>query len=130
MKKITEEEFRDRMGALARAGRIFPDVLNVSERFRIYQEVFAEREREIFVSTQVYGNKIFSPMDKYERPKCPEDGFDMQFRPVPENPEGVKVQLVCTNPEHIGEGSVLNSENDLQWWMNNLELKDGSSGVS
>lgn len=130
MKELTEEEFADRMGALARAGRIFPDVINISDRFAIYQQVFAEREREIFISTQSYGNKPKTVMDKYERPKCPDDGFDMKFRPVPENLEGIKVQLVCTNPEHTGEGSVLDSENDLQWWMQNLKVKNGSASVS
>ena len=125
MKEITEEEFQDRMGALARAGRIFPDVLNVTERFRLYQEVFAERESEIFISTQFYGNKTRTQMDRYERPKCPECEADMQFRPVPENPEGVKVQLVCTKCD-----TVLNDTHDLKWWMQNLKVKNGSKSVS
>jgi len=126
MKELTQEEFDDRMAALARAGKIFPDVLNISDRFRIYQEVFAEREREIFLSTQVMGNRKKTEMDKYDRPKCPECGSDMMFRKVPENADGIKTQLVCSNPEHIGDGSVLNSENDLDWWMKELRGKNGS----
>ena len=120
MKELTEEEFNDRMGALTRAGRIFPDVLNISDRFAIYQEVFAEREREIFLSTQVYGNKPRTPMDRYERPLC-ECGSEMAFRMVPLNDEGIKVQLVCTNEKC---DIVLNSDNDIQWWMANLKVKD------
>lgn len=120
MKELTEEEFRDRVGALERAGRIFPDVLNVSERFKVYQEVFAEREREIFLSTNRYGNKPRTPFDKYERPKC-ECGSDMAFRIVPPNNEGIKVQLVCQNPEC---DIVLNSDNDIDWWQANLRIKD------
>jgi len=120
MKEITEEEFQDRMGALTRAGRIFPDVLNISERFAIYQQVFAEREREIFLSTQVYGKKPRTPFDKYKRPIC-ECGSDMAFRIVPPNDEGIKVQLVCTNEKC---DIVLNSDNDISWWQANLKVKD------
>jgi len=120
MKELTEEEFNDRMGALTRAGRIFPDVMNISDRFAIYQEVFAEREREIFISTQVYGNKPRSPFDKYIRPVC-ECGSEMAFRMVPPNDEGIKVQLVCTNEKC---DIVLNSDNDISWWMANLKVKD------
>ena len=123
MKELTFEEFQDRMGALERAGRIFPDVLNISDRFRIYQEVFAEREREIFLSTNVFGNRPRTIMDKYERPKC-ECGSDMFFRMVPPNDEGIKVQLICSNKEHTESGSVLDSDNDLSWWMSNLRIKD------
>lgn len=118
MKELTEEEFNDRIGALARAGRIFPDVLNVTERFKLYQEVFAEREREIFLSTRVQGNRPKTVMDKYERAKCPECEADMMFRQVPENPEGIKVQLVCTKCD-----TVLNDTNDLTWWMTELKAK-------
>jgi hypothetical protein len=129
MKKFTEEEFRDRMGALERAGRIFPDVLNISDRFKIYQEVLAEQERTVHLSTQAQGHKPRTIMDKYVKPRCPECGFEMNFRQVPENPDGVEVQLVCSNPEHTGKGSVLDSLNDLQWWSENLELKDGPTGT-
>lgn len=63
-------------------------------------------------------------MDKYERPKCPDCGFDMKFRPVPVNPEGIKCQLVCSNKDHTGKGSVLDSPNDITWWMSKLKIKD------
>jgi len=122
MKELTQEAFTDRMGALARAGRIFPDVLNITERFRLYQEVFAEREREIFVTTQAYGNRPRTIMDKYERPFC-ECGSVMMFRMIPPNDEGVKCQLVCSNEKC---DIVLNSDNDINWWMSNLKVKDAS----
>ena len=125
MKELTEEEFNDRMNALARARRIFPDVINVSERFKIYQEVFAEREREIFISTQFYGNRPRTIMDKYERPKCPDCDADMMFRQVPENPMKIKVQLVCTKCD-----LVLGDEHDIQWWMKELKVKNGSATIS
>ena len=122
MKELTEEEFQDRMSALARAGRIFPDVMNISERFKIYQEVFAEREREIFLTTQIYGNRPKTVMDKYERPKCPDCEADMMFRLVPENPMGIKTQLVCTNDKC---DVVLGSEKTLEEWMTMLKVKNG-----
>jgi len=120
MRELTEEEFNDRMGALSRAKRIFPDVMNISDRFAIYQEVFAERERDIFLSTQVYGNRPRTMMDRYERPKC-ECGSEMAFRGVPPNDEGIKVQLVCQNPDC---DIVLNSDNTIEWWQANLRIKD------
>ncbi len=126
MKELTQEAFEDRIGALERARRIFPDVINITERFKLYQEVFAEREREIFISTQMYGNRPRTMMDRYEREKCPDCGSDMMFRQIPENPEGVKTQLVCSNKEC---DTVLNSENDIQWWMQNLKVKDGPVGI-
>jgi hypothetical protein len=123
MKTITEEEFRDRAQAIQRASKIFVEsglTNNITDAFRAYQEIFAEREREIFLSTQFYGNKPKTVMDKYDRPKC-ECGSEMKFRIIPTNDEGIKTQLVCSNPEC---DIVLNSENDLAWWMENLRKKD------
>jgi len=125
MKEISEEEFRDRAMALQRAEAIFITsglTKNITTAFRAYQAIFAEREREIFLSTQFYGNKPKTVMDKYDRPKCPECDADMMFRQVPENPDNIKVQLVCKNERC---DTVLNSENDLQWWQETLRIKDG-----
>ena len=123
MKKLTIEEFEDRMRAIQRAKGIFVDsdlTRNITTAFELYQEIFAEREREIFLSTQVYGNRPLTIMDKYERPKCPDCNSDMMFRQVPENEEGIKTQLVCSNQECQ---TVLSSEEDLSWWMENLKRK-------
>ena len=125
MKEISEEEFRNRAMALQRAEAIFITsglTKNITTAFRAYQAIFAEREREIFLSTQFYGNKPKTVMDKYDRPKCPECDADMMFRQVPENPDNIKVQLVCKNERC---DTVLNSENDLQWWQETLRIKDG-----
>jgi len=126
MKELTEEEFQDRTQAILRAHQIFIDsgvTKNISIAFELYQKVCAEREREIFLSTQVYGNKPRTPMDRYERPLC-ECGSNMAFRMVPPNDEGIKVQLVCTSEKC---DIVLNSDNDIQWWMANLKVKDERS---
>lgn len=127
MKKLTAEEFSDRMMALQRARHIFIETgltNNITVAFQVYQEVFAEREREIFIST-FNAMKMLTPMDRYERPECPDCGAPMRFRQVPENPEGIRAQLVCSACD-----TVLSSENDIQWWMENLKVKDEqSSGI-
>ena len=124
MKKLTQEEFEDRIRAIQRARKIFIDsdlTKNITEAFELYQEIFAEREREVFLSTQVYGNKPLTIMDRYERPKCPDCDSDMMFRQVPENKEGIKTQLVCSSE---GCQTVLNSEEDLNWWVQNLRKRE------
>ncbi len=95
MKELTQEEFIDRTQAVARARRIFINsgvTNNISDAFALYQEVVSETTREIFLSTAVMGHRRPGRFDKFERPKCPEDGFDMMFRNIPENREGIKVQ--------------------------------------
>lgn len=125
MKKVTEEEFQDRVQAILRAHQIFIDsgvTKNISIAFELYQKVLSDREREIVVSTTRYGNKPRTIMDKYERPQC-ECGAFMAFRMVPFNEDGIKCQLVCTSEKC---DIVLNSENDLNWWMEHLKVKDES----
>jgi hypothetical protein len=127
MKEINEEEFRDRLTAIQRATKIFLKTGltdNVSHAFAAYQEIFAEREREIFISTQLQGNRPRTKMDKYERPKCPDCEADMMFRKIPDNPMKIKTQLVCSKCD-----LVLSDEHDLDWWMQNLKVKNGSTRV-
>lgn len=123
MQEISAEVFRDRAQAILRSRKIFIDsdvTKNISIAFELYQKVCADREREIFLSTQVYGNRPRSLMDRYERPKC-DCGADMMFRMVPPNDEGVKCQLVCQNEKC---DIVLNSDNTIDWWMSNLRVKE------
>jgi hypothetical protein len=124
MKELTEEEFQDRAGAIQRARHIFIEsglMNHLTRAFQAYQEIFAEREREIFLDTQRYGNRPRTVMDKYERPKCPDCGSDMMFRLVPKNTEGIKVQLVCSKTNC---DTVLNSEMSLEDWMKELKIKN------
>lgn len=122
MKELTEEEFQDRAAALQRAECIFAHMTNgdLTHAFKAYQSIFAEREREIFLSSHVHGRRPRTLIDKYERPKCPDCGSNMLFRVVPENRGGIKTQLVCESPKC---DMVLNSKNDLNWWMDNLRIK-------
>ena len=121
MKELTEQELIDRLLAIQRAEKIFIEsglTKNMTTAFKAYQAIFAEREREIFLTPSQ--SKPRSVMDKYERPKCPDCGYEMMFRVAMENDEGIKTQLVCSKKEC---DTVLNSENDLQWWMDNLKKK-------
>jgi len=125
MKELTKEEFYDRAMAIQRARHIFIEsglTNNITHAFQAYQAIFAEREREIFLSAMALGGRPRTIMDRYERPKCPNCGHDMMFRQVPENPEGLKSQLVCSNKEC---DIVLNDVHDIQWWMQNLKVRDG-----
>jgi hypothetical protein len=122
VKKVSEDEFQDRSQAILRSHKIFIDsgvTKNISIAFELYQKVLADYERQIFVSTQTHGMRPRTEFDKYERPVC-DCGTEMMFRAVLPNDEGIKCQLVCQNPKC---DTVLNSDNDLDWWMSNLRKK-------
>jgi len=123
MKKLTEEEFRDRAMALHMARKIFIEsglTNNITHAFEAYQKICADKERQIFLATQAQGNRPQTIMDKYERLKCPNCGGDLMFRNVPENDKGIKIQLVCSNKDC---DTVISDTHDINWWMQNLEVK-------
>jgi hypothetical protein len=125
VKKLTFEEFNRRTNEVNKAYRIFkPLTNNMTDAFRLYQEVLAEERMEIFVSTAVMGNRSMTPMDDFERPLCPDCQSPMRFRPVPQNDEGVNTQLVCENCD-----LVLDSEKTIQEWYQMLEKKS-DNGLS
>lgn len=119
MKKLTKEEFNDRIQALQRAKKIFLPLTdgNITLAFEAYQEILAEQERRINVSAKQVVGMTTSPFNNLERPKCPECGEVMNLRPVPANDEGINSQLVCANPKC---DTVLDSELTLQQWMEKL----------
>lgn len=123
MKKLSEEEFNDRMMAIQRSKEIFIDsgvTNNITIAFQLYQKVLATRERELFLSANTYGMAAHkSVFDDYERIKCPDCKADMMFRVVPPNEEGVVTQLVCSKCE-----LVLDSEKSIQEWMGILGKKN------
>ena len=122
MKKMNFDEFQKRISEVNKAYRIFkPLTNNMTEAFRLYQEVLAEEKMEIFVSVEVFGNKPMTPVDDYERPLCPDCNSPMRFRMIPPNDEGVNTQLVCENCD-----LVLDSEKTMQDWFNLLEKKSDS----
>jgi hypothetical protein len=125
MKKMNHEDFQKRVNEVNKAFRIFsPLTNNMTEAFRLYLEVLAEEQYDLFISTEVYGNRPMTPIDDYERPLCPDCQSPMRFRPVPQNDEGVNTQLVCENCD-----LVLDSEKTIQEWYQMLEKKS-DNGLS
>lgn len=120
MRELTYEQYQDRLKAINRAMAIFSELTNndITKSFQLYQAIFAEREREIFLDTMALGNRPITVMDRYIRPQCPDCNGDMMFRQVPENAEGVKTQLVCQPC-----GIVLDSELTLDEWQKELKIK-------
>jgi hypothetical protein len=119
MKKLTQEEFNDRVQAIHRAKKIFSALTkgNITNAFIAYQEILAEQERQINISAKQAIGMTSSPFNNLERPKCPECGEVMNLRPVQPNDEGINSQLVCANPKC---DTVLDSELTLQQWMEKL----------
>jgi len=121
MKTMNYNEFLHRILEVNKAYRIFkPLTNNMTEAFRLYQEVLAEEKMEVFVSSATGGNRPVTPMDDFERPSCPECESDMMIRTVPMNDEGVVTQLVCSNDSC---DVVLDSKLTLEGWMEVLEKK-------
>ena len=122
MKTMNYNEFLHRTLEVNKAYRIFsPLTNNMTEAFRLYQEVLAEERMELFVSTAVMGNRPITPMDDFERPLCPDCNSPMRFRMIPPNDEGVNTQLVCESCD-----LVLDSEKTIQEWYQLLEKKSDS----
>lgn len=124
MKKLTVEEFNDRVMAIQRAKRIFGELTgqNITKAFMAYQEIFAEREREIFINntSNPYADKTRDEINRYERPKCPDCSSDMFFQVAPDNDDGIKTILICSSKEC---DTRLDSELTLDEWMKVLEKK-------
>jgi len=119
MKTMNYNEFLHRILEVNKAFKIFsPLTNNMTEAFRLYQEVLAEEKMEIFVSAAVMGNRPMTPMDDCERPLCPDCNSPMRFRIIPPNDENVNTQLVCENCD-----LVLDSEKTIQEWYQMLEKK-------
>lgn len=126
MKRLSEREFIDRVMALQRAHHIFVESRltdNISIAFAAYQEVLADKEREIFLDTATHGgDNLPSPLDRYKRPPCPDCGTDMRIRLLAPNSAGWLTQWVCSNPDC---NTLFTSRKSVEDWMRELEIKDG-----
>jgi hypothetical protein len=121
MRKLTYDEFHDRLQAINRAMRIFGELTdnNITKAFTAYQEVLSETQRPINIPAESIRGMTGSAFDGLKhRPKCPECGHDMNLRPVPSNLEGVKSQLVCSDPVCT---VVLDSEMSIAEWYDILK---------
>ncbi len=122
MKKLSYEEFQKRVTEVNKAAKIFaPLTNNISEAFKIYQEVLAEEQMEVFVSTAMMGNKPMTPMDDFERPKCPECQNELRLKLGAKDQDGKEwnSSWVCT--QCLAE---FYSEKTAQEWMNELKRRD------
>ena len=122
MKKLNYEEFQKRVTEVNKAAKIFaPLTNNISDAFKIYQEVLAEEQMEVFVSTAVMGKQAMTPMDDFERPKCPECQSELRLKLGAKDSEGKdwNSSWVCT--QCLAE---FYSEKTAQEWMNELKRKD------
>ena len=121
MKKMNFKEFQKRVLEVNKATRIFaPLTNNITDAFKLYQEVLAEEKQEVFISTAMGGNKSISPFDEYERPNCPECETDLRLRINAKDVTGKlwKTSWVCEkcNAEFY-------SDKTVQEWMNELEKR-------
>jgi hypothetical protein len=124
MKKLNYAEFQKRVNEVNKASRIFdPLTNNISEAFRLYQEVLAEEEMEVFVSTSLAGNRVMTPMDDFERPKCPECDIDLRLKIFPVDVDGKQwnTAWVCIQCQ-----AEFYSEKTVPEWMNELRKKNVS----
>jgi hypothetical protein len=122
MKKLSFDEFQKRINEVNKAYRIFkPLTNNMTEAFRLYQDVLAEEKMEVSLPSEAFGERPPTPFDDRERPLCPDCNSPMRFRMIPQNDEGVNTQLVCEKCD-----LVLDSEKTMQEWLNLLEKKSDS----
>jgi hypothetical protein len=119
MKKLTREEYQDRIEAVNRAMRIFSHMTDndVTKSFTAYQEILAEKEREINLPLSSMRITTGSIFDSLERPKCPDCGEDMYVRSVPQNDSNINSQLICSNNTC---DVLLNSTNTIDDWIKEL----------
>lgn len=122
MKKLTREEFQDRLEAINRARKIFIETgltKNISHAFEVYQEMLAEAERKITLTKELADGRIGAMFDEYERPECPECGSWMYLRVV--NDTAVHSQLVCSSPKC---DVALNSPLSIDDWKKELKKRE------
>lgn len=132
MKKLTKEEFFDRVEAVVRAKEIFIPHLtkNISIAFELYQEVLAERERKLQLAEE--RQKYYSVLSEYKRPECPKCGTPLFLRLIgepkgPKNVHGYRTCWICTDgPKDCVYEKY--SGKTLREWMRELEKKPEERG--
>lgn len=124
MKRISFEEFRDRTEAVAKARKIsIPHLTkNITIAFEIYQEIFAEQERDRFLTTATGGRAAMTWLDQYERPSCPLCKEFLYLRIIRDlkglsNQRGWKTCWECLGPNCAYEEY---SEKTVEEWVRQL----------
>jgi len=93
----------------------------MTDAFRLYQEVLAEEKMQVFVSSATGGNRPVTPMDDFERPKCPECQIDLRLRvgAKDENEKEWNTAWYCEKCK-----AEFYSDKTVQEWMNELQRRD------
>ena len=121
MKRMNYEEFQNRVNEVNKAYRIFkPLTNNMTEAFRLYQEVLAEEEMAVFISTAA-GSRPPTLLDNFERPKCPECTLDLRLKVgvKDENEKEWNTAWFCE--KCLAE---FYSDKTVQEWMSELRKRD------
>jgi len=126
MKKLTQEEFEDRAEAIARAKEIFTPHMtnNITIAFEIYQEMLAERERQLTLSTE--RERDYGILANLQRPLCPACSKELGLRLInipkgKDNLYGYASSWVCEDLDCLYEEFSLKTLND---WLDTLPKKE------
>jgi hypothetical protein len=117
MKDISKQDFYDRLQATADAQRIFISsgfTNSIDLAWELYRDILAEKDFAIIITSDMSKAMNDNPFDKYPRLKCPVCQNDLYFRRLPENPEGIRTQLICASEKC---DTVLNSEKTMDEWL-------------
>jgi len=109
MKRLSKKEFSDRVAALARAKKIFVRsgiTTNITKAFELYQEILAEKERPIFISSKTQPK--LSDEKEFVKPlPCPDCGGPLSLRHLPpkgkNNRYGYGSMWYCTRGDCLYE---------------------------
>jgi len=122
MKRLNFNEFNNRVNEVNKAYRIFkPLTNNMTEAFRLYQEVLAEEDMQIFISSSAGGNRPQTFIDMYDRPKCPECDVDLLLRFNVKDIDGKEWNTSWFCQKCLTD---YYSDKTVQEWMQELKRKD------
>lgn len=124
MKKLSFQEFQDRLAEVSIARRIFIHsglTDNITKAFALYQAILADEEKKVAISTEEGGRRTMTILDDYERPKCPDCQTDLmlQMYARDENSKAWPTAWVCTTCK-----AEFYSEKSPEDWMKELKKKD------
>lgn len=129
MKRLTHQEFQERLHEVAKANKIFVEsgiTKNITHAFTLYQEMLIEEEERMLINlpTTIQGQRPITVLDEYNRPVCEECGSEMFLRIAPVMLDGVLYHTtwVCGNKDECG--NEVYSEKTLREWLNILEKKE------
>ena len=149
MKRLTGQEFNDRLKAIKRSEILFKSLekqkcphckkefkasINTTEVFQAYQLLLAEQDRTAFISTyqMPYMPDRATPMcgfDPEKRPKCPKCGQRLMFMPnigqlcEKANPAQWQTAWMCpdTNSEDKDCWYIHYSKKTTAYWINRVK---------